>query len=138
MILATWLVEIYLSKCNELDDAIASQAISNDMDNFQAEKVLIEDDLKHFLETYKVSTMLFFPVAFGEDWQNHLDPTTVYELIQGHGPTDIYPYYADVIRDHERIIEHWVLEEEWTKAIEIINRQVRPYSSRVIQDPRCC
>ncbi|KAF8739352.1 hypothetical protein AX14_009923 [Amanita brunnescens Koide BX004] len=107
MILATWLVEIYLSKCNELDDAIASQAISSDMDNFQAENMLIEDDLKQFLETYK----------------NHLDPTTVYELIQGHGRTDLYLYYADVIRDHERIIEHWVLEEEWTKAIEIISGQ---------------
>lgn len=59
MILAAWLVEIYLSKCNELDDAIASQAISNDMDNFQAEKMLIEDDLKQFLETYKVGATSF-------------------------------------------------------------------------------
>lgn len=68
MILAVWLVEIYLSKCNELDDAIASQAISNDTDNFQAEKMLIEDDLKQFLETYKVGAMLFVPLAFSEDW----------------------------------------------------------------------
>ena len=68
MILAAWLVEIYLSKCNELDDAIASQAISNDMDNFQAEKMLIDDDLKQFLETYKVGAVLFVPPAFSEDW----------------------------------------------------------------------
>ena len=128
MILATWLVEIYLSKCNELDDAIASQAISSDMDNFQAENMLIEDDLKQFLETYKVSAMLSVLLALNDDWQNHLDPATVYELIQGHGRTDLYLYYADVIRDHERIIEHWVLEEEWTKAIEIISGQVRYHS----------
>lgn len=55
MILATWLVEIYLSKCNELEDVIASRAISNDMGNFQAEKILVEEDLKQFLETYKVN-----------------------------------------------------------------------------------
>ncbi|KAF8634466.1 hypothetical protein AX15_000907 [Amanita polypyramis BW_CC] len=110
MILATWLVEIYLSKCNELEDVIASRAVANDTDNFLAEKNLVEEDLKQFLETYK----------------NNLDPKTVYELIRGHGRTDIYLDYANVIGDHERIIEYWVTEEEWSKAIEIVSRQSNP------------
>ncbi|PFH54792.1 hypothetical protein AMATHDRAFT_72557 [Amanita thiersii Skay4041] len=107
VILATWLVEIYLSKCNELDDVIASERISGDVDNFQAEKSMVEDDLKQFLETYK----------------NNLDPKTVYELIQGHGRTDMYLHVAALMGDYERVIEHWVLEEEWTKAIDVISRQ---------------
>ncbi|KAK2461658.1 hypothetical protein APHAL10511_006121 [Amanita phalloides] len=110
VILATWLVEIYLSKCNELDDTIASQAISNDRDNIQAEKNLVEEDLRQFLQTYK----------------NNLDPATTYELIQSHGHMDIYLYYADAIKDYERIIEHWILEEEWSKVIEIISGQSDP------------
>ena len=36
----------------------------------------------------------------------------------------MYLYYATVVGDFERVIEHWILEEEWVKAIEIINRQV--------------
>lgn len=36
----------------------------------------------------------------------------------------MYLYYAAAIGDFERVIEHWVLEEEWVKAIEVINRQV--------------
>lgn len=60
--------------------------------------------------------------------QANLDPDTVYELIQGHGRTDMYLYYATVIADFERVIEHWILEEEWLKAIDVINRQV--YLSR--------
>lgn len=47
----------------------------------------------------------------------------MYELIQGHGRTDMYLYYATLIGDHERVVEHWILEEEWTKAIEVISRQ---------------
>ena len=55
MMLATWLVEIYLSKCNDLDDVVASESISHDISNLQAERTIIEDDLRQFLETYKVS-----------------------------------------------------------------------------------
>ncbi len=54
MMLATWLVEFYLSKCNELDDIVASESVSHDVANLQAERVIIEDDLRHFFETYKV------------------------------------------------------------------------------------
>ena len=54
MILATWLVEFYLSKCNKLDDIVASESISHDVDNLQAEKTIVEEDLRQFFETYKV------------------------------------------------------------------------------------
>lgn len=55
MMLATWLVEFYLSKCNELDDIVASESVSHDVDNLQAERTILEDDLRHFFDTYKVS-----------------------------------------------------------------------------------
>ena len=48
----------------------------------------------------------------------------MYELIQGHGRADLFLYYATTIGDFERVVEHWVLEEEWSKAIDVINRQV--------------
>ena len=54
MILATWLVEFYLSKCNELDDMIASRSISQDVENLQAERTILEEEIRHFFVTYKV------------------------------------------------------------------------------------
>jgi len=36
----------------------------------------------------------------------------------------MYLYYATAISDFERVVEHWILEEDWSKAIEVINRQV--------------
>ncbi|KAJ7071163.1 Pep3/Vps18/deep orange family-domain-containing protein [Mycena amicta] len=107
MMLATWLVEFYLSKINELDDIVASESISHDVDNFEAERTILEEDLRQFFETYK----------------SNLEPHTVFELLQGHGRTDMYLHYATVIGDFQRVIEHWILEEEWSKAIDIINRQ---------------
>lgn len=53
MMLATWLVEFYLSKCNELDDIVASESVSHDVDNLKAERIIVEDDLRQFFETYK-------------------------------------------------------------------------------------
>jgi len=54
MMLATWLVEFYLDKCNELEEIVASEAVSNDVENLQAHRTIVEDDLRQFLDTYKV------------------------------------------------------------------------------------
>ncbi|CCL98998.1 uncharacterized protein FIBRA_01006 [Fibroporia radiculosa] len=102
MMLATWLVEFYLSKCNELDDLIASESVSHDVDNLQAERSILEDDLRQFFQTYKAN----------------LDPRTVYELIHDHGRTDFYLHFATVMGDLKRVVEHWIMEEEWLKAID--------------------
>ena len=54
MVLATWLVEFYLSKCNELEDVIASRSISQDVENLKAERIILEEEIRHFFVTYKV------------------------------------------------------------------------------------
>jgi len=58
MMLATWLVEFYLSKCNELDDLVASASTSYDVENVKAERSIVEDDLRHFFGTYKVGPII--------------------------------------------------------------------------------
>ncbi|KAG9017840.1 hypothetical protein FRB93_004651 [Tulasnella sp. JGI-2019a] len=55
MLLATWLVEFYLSKINTLDDIIASERASHDVDNLKMEQAILDDDLRSFFETYKAS-----------------------------------------------------------------------------------
>ncbi|KAI9454019.1 Pep3/Vps18/deep orange family-domain-containing protein [Russula earlei] len=107
MILATWLVEFYLSKCDELDDLIASSSALYDVENVKTERLILEEDLRRFLESHK----------------NDFDPNTIYELIQSHGRTDVYLFYATSIGQFERVVEHWILEEDWVKAIDAISRQ---------------
>ncbi|KAI6153732.1 Pep3/Vps18/deep orange family-domain-containing protein [Pisolithus tinctorius] len=107
MMLATWLVEFYLSKCDELDDFCAAETATSDVQNVETERIILEEDLRHFFEAYKAN----------------LDRDTVYELIQGHGRTDMLLFFATIVGDHEYVIQHWVLEEEWSKAIDALNRQ---------------
>ena len=58
MMLATWLVEFYLSKYNELDDLVASSSASYDVENVKTERGILEDDFRQFLRTYKVCLMV--------------------------------------------------------------------------------
>jgi len=58
MMLATWLVEFYLSKCDELDDLCAAESSTSSIENVQAERAILEEDLRHFFETYKVKWLL--------------------------------------------------------------------------------
>ncbi|KAK4687400.1 vacuolar protein sorting-associated protein 18, partial [Tremellales sp. Uapishka_1] len=107
MMLATWLVEIYLSKCNTLEDIVAAESATTDVESLNIERKMMEDDLRNFITTY----------------QSNLDPKVVYELILSHGRTDLYLFYAGLNKDHGKIVEHWVTEEKWLKAVDVLNRQ---------------
>lgn len=54
MMLATWLVEFYLSRCNELDNLCASESVTSDVEDLQTQRAMLEDDLRQFFDTYKV------------------------------------------------------------------------------------
>jgi hypothetical protein len=54
MMLATWLVEFYLSKYDELDDLTALSSVQYDVENVKTERSILEEDLRRFLESHKV------------------------------------------------------------------------------------
>jgi len=59
MMLATWLVEFYLSKYNDLDDLIASEGVAHDVGDLKTERAILDKDLKSFFETYQVGCLLY-------------------------------------------------------------------------------
>lgn len=52
--LATWLVEIFLSKINHLEDVALSEGSSEEGENLVLERHLLEEDMREFLRAYKV------------------------------------------------------------------------------------
>lgn len=56
MMLATWLIEIYLSKCNTLEDIVAAESATSDVESLNIERQMMEDDLRNFMTTYSVSS----------------------------------------------------------------------------------
>lgn len=67
MMLATWLVEFYLSKCDELDDLIASSSALYDVDNVKMERSILEEDVRRFLESHKVGPLFSDSARFQVD-----------------------------------------------------------------------
>lgn len=64
MMLATWLVEFYLSKHDELDDLTALSSAQYDVENVKTERSILEEDLRRFLESHKVGTASRTPLPF--------------------------------------------------------------------------
>lgn len=58
----------------------------------------------------------------------------MYELILSHGRTEVLLHYASVVGDYYRVIEHYIMNEEWAKAVDQMNRQVSTYSYLSSQD----
>jgi hypothetical protein len=55
MMLATWLIEIYLSKCNTLEDILAAESATSDVESLTIERQMMEEDMRNFMTTYQVS-----------------------------------------------------------------------------------
>jgi hypothetical protein len=55
MMLATWLIEIYLSKCNDLEDIVAAESAVSDVESLSVERQIMEEDIRNFMTTYQVS-----------------------------------------------------------------------------------
>lgn len=127
--LATWLIEIYLSKCNNLEDIIAAEAATSDVDSLRTELMLMDEDLKNFLTTYQAGDFLPRLCKRGGLMcsynQANLDARVIYDLIQSHGRTDVYLFYAELLNDHGIVVQHYVDNEMWSEAIKVLNKQVR-------------
>lgn len=54
MMLATWLIEIYLSKCNTLEDILAAESTTSDVESLTIERQMMEEDMRNFMTTYQV------------------------------------------------------------------------------------
>lgn len=109
--LATWLVEIYLSKITSLEDVYGSAQASPEAENYKLERQMLEEELRAFFVTYKAC----------------LDARTVFDLIGRHGRAELEIAFAEVVGDYERIVRHWIGEESWANAIRTISGQVSGY-----------
>ncbi|KAG1445287.1 hypothetical protein G6F46_010953 [Rhizopus delemar] len=111
-LIATWLVESYLSRMDQLDDKAASTRGTSGTGHrsfkyFTKEQQSIRDEFKTFLETY--GALLHAP--------------TTYKLIAKHGRNSELIYYASYIGDAEKMIDHWMDEKKWEKALDLLKEQ---------------
>lgn len=106
---------------NQLEDAATSVSFTSTSGTesrpakyYNDEQISIKDEFRTFLETYG----------------DNLHIPTTYKLISSHGRHSEILYYAFYIGDFEKVIDNWIFEKNWEKAIQVLDGQVSLFKTR--------
>ncbi|KAJ9143576.1 Pep3/Vps18/deep orange family-domain-containing protein [Coniochaeta hoffmannii] len=113
IMIASWLVEVYMAKLNSLDDTIITKAeLSETLSPAQSEEHLtaIRSEYQSFVTKYK----------------SDLDKQTVYDVICSHGREEELLFFADAINDYNYVLSYWIQRERWSDALRVLKRQTDP------------
>jgi hypothetical protein len=110
MMIAAWLIEIFMAKLNSLDDTIITGAeLSETLNPTQTREQLdaVRAEYQEFVNRHK----------------SDLDRKTVYDVISSHGREDELLYYANAVNDYNFVLSYWVQRERWSEALKVLQRQ---------------
>ncbi|KND92396.1 Vacuolar protein sorting-associated protein [Tolypocladium ophioglossoides CBS 100239] len=110
IMVASWLVEVFMAKLNSLDDTIITQAeLSENLNTAESKKLLesVRKEYQEFVKTYK----------------NDLDRKTVYDVISSHGREAELLYFANAVNDYNYVLSYWVQRERWAEALNVLKKQ---------------
>ncbi|KAF2093954.1 hypothetical protein NA57DRAFT_47713 [Rhizodiscina lignyota] len=110
---ASWLVEIYMSKLNSLDDTITTKAeLAEGMNPSESRDQLgvVRRGFQDFATKYK----------------DALDKKTTYEVISSHGREEELLFYATVVNDYNYVLSYWVQRERWQESLNVLKKQTDP------------
>ena len=113
VMIASWLIEIFMSKMNSLDDTITTKAQLTENTNTASTKDelgLIRKEFQDFVTRYKAD----------------LDPKTAYEIISSHGREQELLSYATAIKDQNYVLSYWIQRERWPEALDVLKEQTDP------------
>jgi hypothetical protein len=124
IMIASWLVEIFMSKLNSLDDTIVTKAeLSETLNPSQTQDQLatIRTEFQEFVRKYK----------------GDLDRKTTYDIISSYGREDELLFFASAVDDYNYVLSYWIQRERWQEALNVLNKQTEPeifyqYSSGLI------
>lgn len=113
VMIAAWLVEVFMAKLNSLDDTIVTGAeLSDTLNPTQTREQLdtVRAEFHDFVNKHKAD----------------LDRKTVYDIVSSHGREDELLYYANAVNDYNYVLSYWVQRERWSEALKVLRRQTDP------------
>jgi hypothetical protein len=124
IMIASWLVEIFMSKLNSLDDTLITKAeLSETLNPAQTKDQLeaVKTEFHDFVKRYK----------------SDLDQKTIYDIIGSHGREEELLYFASAINDYNFVLNYWMQRERWKEVLDVLKKQTEPevfyrYSSGLI------
>lgn len=113
IMIATWLIEIYMAKLNTLDDTIVTKAeLAENLNPTQTEEQLgmVRSEYQDFVNRHK----------------SDLDKRTVYDIISSHGREDELLFFANAVNDYNYVLSYWVQRERWPETLNVLKRLTDP------------
>ncbi|KAI8983923.1 Pep3/Vps18/deep orange family-domain-containing protein [Mycotypha africana] len=139
-LIATWLVKLHLNRLNKLEETTISVNCVSNMKGKTA------GTARSFLmpQPSQLKSAKEELCCVLESYQSYLHTPTIHKMlaIQGFPEAELLLYYAYLTNDVEKIIHHWVSQENWGKAIKVLDNQsnedlIYKYSSLLIEnEPR--
>jgi hypothetical protein len=111
--LASWLIELYMAKLNQLDDTISTKAElaeGSTASDMQKQLPIVRKEYQDFVIKYK----------------SDLDNKTTYEIINSHGREEELLHFANVVNDYNFVLSYWVQRERWSEAMSVLKKQTEP------------
>ncbi|KAL7274549.1 tethering complex subunit [Rhizina undulata] len=115
IMVASWLVEIFMSKLNTLEDGLSTLATHHSSSATSPSD--IESQISAVREEYQ---------EFVNKYKTDLDRKTTYEIISSHGRKDELLYYASSVNDYSYVLAYWIQREKWLEALNVLKRQSDP------------
>ncbi|KAL5342949.1 Pep3/Vps18/deep orange family-domain-containing protein [Aspergillus crustosus] len=113
IMVASWLIEVFMTKLNSLDDNITTKA--------ELAEGASTQDIKDELRTVRNDFQ-----GFVTKFKSDLDQKTVYDIISSHGRENELLFFATVINDHNYVLSYWIQRENWSEALNVLQRQSEP------------
>ncbi|KAI0841567.1 Pep3/Vps18/deep orange family-domain-containing protein [Hypoxylon sp. FL0890] len=113
MMIATWLVEIFMAKLNSLEDSITMEAESTDSENRKQSRQQLDAVRSEFHD-------------FINKHKSDLDRKTTYDIISSHAREDELLFFANAINDYNYVLSYWVQRERWTETLNVLKKQTDP------------
>ena len=110
IMLASWLVELFMAKLDSLDDMLMTEGeLTEDKKPADIRRSLssVQREYEEFVRKYK----------------DDLDRKTVYEIISSHGRDKELLYFSTAIGDYNYILSHWVQRSNWPEALKALAKQ---------------
>jgi hypothetical protein len=110
VMIASWLIEIFMSKMNALDDTITTKAQlteSTSTSDSKDELSVVRKEFRDFVTKY----------------QADLDSKTTYEIISSHGREQELLSYATAIDDYNYVLSYWIQRERWQESLDVLKQQ---------------
>ncbi|KKA30633.1 hypothetical protein TD95_005040 [Thielaviopsis punctulata] len=113
IMMASWLVEIFMARLNSLEDDLLTQAeLSSETSN-----ATINELTKTTRKEYE---------SFIMRYKDILDRRTVYEIISSHGRETELLFFAESVNDYQYVLSYWVQRERWEKVLGVLKKQTDP------------